>query len=135
MTHLLDSSALLAHYLGEPGREEVQSLFENTSAILGVSILALFEFDSRLQQLGMGAEERENELAKYRALLDEIVNVDEPIRIEAMKHRISASARISAMDVLIAASASLHTAKLIYRDPHFLVIPESLLQQEFLPLK
>ena len=131
MTHLLDSSALLAHYLGESGRERVQTLFEDAGAVLGTSVLAMFEFDSRLHQLGMGAAERENELAKYRALLDEVVNVDEPVRIEAMKLRAAASTRISAMDVLIAASASLHEARLIHRDPHFLVIPEPLLKQEF----
>ena len=35
MTHLLDTSALLAHYLGEAGAERVQDLFENESVVPG----------------------------------------------------------------------------------------------------
>ena len=49
MTHLLDTSALLAHYLAEPGAERVQSLLEDDAVVLGVSILALYEFELRLQ--------------------------------------------------------------------------------------
>ncbi len=33
MTHLLDTSALLAHYLAEPGATRVQALFEDTSVV------------------------------------------------------------------------------------------------------
>jgi PIN domain nuclease of toxin-antitoxin system len=32
MTHLLDTSALLAHYLAEPGATRVQVLFEDTAS-------------------------------------------------------------------------------------------------------
>jgi len=53
MTHLLDTSALLAHYLAEPGATRVQSLFEDAAVVPGTSILALFEFDLRLHQLGL----------------------------------------------------------------------------------
>jgi PIN domain nuclease of toxin-antitoxin system len=31
MTHLLDTSALLAHYLAEPGATRIQALFEDTA--------------------------------------------------------------------------------------------------------
>jgi PIN domain nuclease of toxin-antitoxin system len=44
MTHLLDTSALLAHYLAEPGATRVQALFEDATIATGTSILALFEF-------------------------------------------------------------------------------------------
>ena len=39
MTHLLDTSALLAHYLAEPGGERVQALFEDDAVVAGASIL------------------------------------------------------------------------------------------------
>jgi hypothetical protein len=55
MTHLLDTSALLAHYLAEPGATRVQALFEDTAVVAGTSILAFFEFDLRLHQLGIDA--------------------------------------------------------------------------------
>lgn len=50
MTHRLDTSALLAHYLGEVGAERVQTRFEEETAVLGLSILALFEFEVRLRR-------------------------------------------------------------------------------------
>ena len=41
MTHLLDTSALLAHYLAETGAERVQALFENEEVFAAASILSL----------------------------------------------------------------------------------------------
>lgn len=79
MTHLLDTSALLAHYLAEPGATSVQALFEDESVLAGTSVLALFEFDLRLHQLGLDDPTRTAELNRYRALLNEVVNVDEAV--------------------------------------------------------
>ena len=135
MTHLLDTSALLAHYLAEPGAERVQALFEDESASPGTSILALFEFELRLRQLGMDADTRAKELARYRALLEKVVEVNESVRAEAIRLRSSAAAHVAAMDVLIAATASANGAILLHRDPHFAAIPASLLRQEVLPPK
>ncbi len=135
MTHLLDTSALLAHYLAEPGAARVQGLFEDTAVVAGTSILALFEFDVRLHQLGIDTTTRAAELNRYRALLSEVVNVDEVIRNEAVRLRINATARASAMDTLIASTASVRGATLVHRDPHFTAIPGSMLKQEMLPPK
>jgi predicted nucleic acid-binding protein len=135
MTHLLDTSALLAHYLAEPGATRVQELFEDEAVVMGTSVLALFEFELRLHQLGIDAATRSVELNRYRALLSEIVNVDEAIRSEGVRLRVSATARASAMDTLIAATASLRGVTLIHRDPHFTAIPTSMLKQEMLPPK
>jgi predicted nucleic acid-binding protein len=68
-------------------------------------------------------------------LLNEVVHVDEAIGSEAVRLRISATARASAMDTLIAATASLRGAMLVHRDPHFTAIPASMLKQEMLPRK
>jgi predicted nucleic acid-binding protein len=135
MTHLLDTSALLAHYLGEPGGASVQSLFEDESISAGTSILALFEFESRLQQMGVDASTRARDLNRYGALLAEIVEVNEAVRVEALRLRTVAATRLSAMDTLIAATAVLHGAVLVHRDPHFAAIPTSYLKQEVLPAK
>jgi predicted nucleic acid-binding protein len=135
MTHLLDTSALLAHYLAEAGATRVQALFEDTAVVAGTSILALFEFDLRLRQLGIDAATRAAELNRYRALLTEVVNVDEAVRSAGVRLRIGATARASAMDTLIAATASLCGATLVHRDPHFMVNPASVLKQEMLPPK
>jgi predicted nucleic acid-binding protein len=135
MTHLLDTSALLAHYLGEPGAERVQGLFEDNAVGPGTSILALFEFELSLHLLGLDATARAAELTRYRRLLDEVVDVTEAVRSEAMRLRIGATARVAAMDVLIGASASLTNATLVHRDPHFASISNNLLRQEVLPAK
>jgi predicted nucleic acid-binding protein len=135
MTHLLDTSALLAHYLAEPGAERVQALFENDAVVAGVSILSLYEFELRLHQLGVEVATRLAELSRYRALLNEVVDVDEAVRSEAIRLRTSAAAHVAAMDVLIAATAALKDATLVHRDPHFTAIPPGLLKQEILPAK
>jgi len=135
MTHLLDTSALLAHYLAEPGAARVQALFEDDTVVAGTSILALFEFELRLHQLGVAAATRAGELSRYRALLNVVVDVDEAVRSEAIRLRIGATAHVAAMDILIAAAASLRGATLVHRDPHFAAIPANLLKQEVLPAK
>jgi predicted nucleic acid-binding protein len=135
MTHLLDTSALLAHYLAEPGAGRVQELFEDDAVVVGTSILALFEFELRLHQLGVDALTRSSELNRYRALLNEVVDVAEAVRTEAVRLRTGATAHVAAMDVLIAATASLRHATLVHRDPHFAALPVDLLKQEVLPPK
>lgn len=135
MTHLLDTSALLAHYLGEPGAERVQVLFEDEAVVAGTSILSLYEFELRLHQLGVDATNRAAELNRYRALLNEVVEVGESVRSEAIRLRTSATTHVAAMDVLIAAAASVKNATLVHRDPHFAAVPGSLLKQEILPAK
>ena len=101
----------------------------------GASILSLYEFELRLHQLGVDAATRTIELGRYRTLLNEVVDVDEAVRSEAIRLRTSATAHVAAMDVLIAATASLRNATLVHRDPHFAAIPASLLKQEVLPAK
>ena len=96
---------------------------------------SLYEFELRLHQLGADAATRATELNRYRALLNEVVDVDEAVRSEAIRLRTSATAHVAAMDVLIAATASLKNATLVHRDPHFAAIPASLLKQEVLPAK
>ena len=135
MTHLLDTSALLAHYLAEDGAQRVQALFEDDAVEAGASILSLFEFELRLHQLDVNAATRATELSRYRALLNQVVDVTEAVRGEAIRLRTSATAHVAAMDVLIAASASLGNATLVHRDPHFAAIPTNLLKQEVLPAK
>jgi predicted nucleic acid-binding protein len=135
MTHLLDKSALLAHYLAESGCNRVQQLFEDETRLVGTSILVFFEFELRLRQLGLSASEISAKLVRYRALFSEVVNVDEEVRQAALQVRMEATARIAAMDTLIAATASVRNATLVHRDPHFLAIPATLLKQEILPVK
>lgn len=135
MTHVLDTSALLAHYVGEPGAERVQRLFEDEMIEVGVSVLSLYEFELRLHQLGMSAPHRAAEVNRYRVLLHEVVPVDETVRREAIRLRTSATAHVAAMDTLIAATAAVKNATWVHRDPHFVSLPSTVLAQEVLPAK
>ena len=130
-----NSNDSFAGYIGVPGAEQVQTLFEDETAAPGTSILALFEFELRLHQLGMDGTTRAAELNRYRALMDEVVDVNEAVRNEAIRLRTVATAHVAAVDVLIAATASLQSATLVHRDPHFAAIPLNLLNQEVLPPK
>jgi predicted nucleic acid-binding protein len=106
MTHLLDSSAVIAHFFGEPGADRVQDLLADNQLQTGTSILVLFEFEVRLKESGLDQKQREDIIEKYRALFCEIVDVDEGARREAMNLRVASSTRLSAMDALIAGAAA-----------------------------
>jgi predicted nucleic acid-binding protein len=135
MTHLLDTSALLAHYFAENGGEQVHDIFADDSSRVSTSVLALYEFELRLSTRGVTEQARLDALNHYREMLDEVVAVDESVRNEAIRLRLAATAHISAMDVLIAATAALRGAVLVHRDPHFGSIPPTLLKQLCLPAK
>lgn len=135
MTHLLDTSALLAHYFAENGSERVQALFQEARNEIGISVLSLYEFELRMHLLGAGAAVRVAELNRYRGLLTGVVEVTEVVQQEAIRLRTAATAHVAAIDTFIAASASLNGATLVHRDPHFAAFPSHLLAQEVLPSK
>lgn len=135
MTHLLDTSALLSHYLGEPGAEVVQAIFEDDSNTPGTLILALFEFELRLHLLGLDIKSRAREMARLRELMVAIVDVNEDVRSEAIRLRLLSSERIATIDILIAATARLNDAILVHRDPHFRNLPATEVRQIVLPPK
>ena len=52
MAHLLDTSALLAHYRDEAGADRVQELFDAEGELILICSLSLPEFSRRLRELG-----------------------------------------------------------------------------------
>ena len=71
ITHILDTSAILSHYLKQPGWESVQQIFEDTEAKVGVSVITTAEFSLKLKDLGFSVEERDTVVSQYCALIDE----------------------------------------------------------------
>jgi hypothetical protein len=131
ITHLLDTSAWLAHALHEPGSDVVAGLLLNADHQVGVSVLSLFELHGRMRQLG--AEDRFNEIvADYKTLFAAILAVDEPVANRAVDLRRAAGARVPAIDAFIAATAAHHNAVLVHRDPHFSSLPEEAVRQQAL---
>ncbi len=135
MTHLFDTSAILAHYLAESGAERVQALFDDPGAVIGICVVSLLEFETRLHAMGLNEADRRAEIQKYKQVIDEIVPVDEAVCARAAELKRSHSARLPSVDALIAPAASLRAATLVHRDPHFVSIPPTLLKQESLPAK
>lgn len=128
VTHVLDTSAWLAHLFGEPGHEAVADLIEDPEVLLGVSAASLLEVHARMA--AVHAVHRFDEvIAGYSAIFASILPIDETVALQAAALREAATARVPAIDALIAATAATHDAFLIHRDPHFSAIPYEQVRQ------
>lgn len=132
--YLLDSSAWLAHLLGEPGMEQVNLLFDDPRAEISISVLSIPEVYGRLRAMGK-QEYWPSVWESYTALFTRMLATDEKIARQAIVLRASMPERLPTVDGLIAATAGVHGLILIHRDPHLAAIPSHLLQQQQLPHK
>ena len=123
ITHVLDTSAWLAHLFQEPGYEQVSKLLLEPGNRVGVSVLSLIEVHGRMRHLNI--ERRfDDVVAQYRDVFAQLIPVDEAITLRAVALRQSAPARVPAIDTLIAATAAQHGAALVHRDPHLAALPD-----------
>ena len=129
MTHLLDTSALIAYAFKEPGGERIQELIADPTVALGLSVLSVFEVWGRLKSAGR-EDLFERDWPMYRELFTTVAEVTLPIVQQATALRRGASARLPTVNALIAATAAVHGATLVHRDPHFATLPADLLVQE-----
>ena len=118
MTHLLDTSAVLAHARGETGAERVQRLFEQEDSSLLLCSVTLAELARRLRELGASPDEAWEQVSSYREAVDEVVPVDEAVAREGDRLSLAATARVPLVDALIAAAATTRQAVLVHRDVH-----------------
>jgi predicted nucleic acid-binding protein len=132
MNYLLDSSALLAFYFGEPGSERVREIMSDDRLGVGLSVLTAAEFWSRLR-----AEGWEHVFDEEWHRVSDVMTLIAPVSFEVVRRsldvRVAARARLPQIDALIAGTALVHDAVLVHRDAHFLSVPGDILQQEFLP--
>lgn len=56
MTHILDTSAVLAQYLDEPGADRVDALLNDPVVVVEISVITLYEIATAVQHL-TGSEE------------------------------------------------------------------------------
>jgi predicted nucleic acid-binding protein len=127
--HLLDTSALLAHYRQEAGWQEVQALFESDTAEIIIASVSLTEFGRRLRALGATAEQTEQTLANYELLFDSVASVDVAAAFAALAISNHTPQRLPLVDALIAGTAQVKQAVLVHRDEHMRAIPGELLPQ------
>ncbi len=131
MTHILDTSAVVAHFVGEPGRAEVDRLIESGTA--GVSSATWIEFRALLRARRLPQSVIDEAVSLYRASLPS-VPIDDRVADLADTLRAASPTRIPAVDALIAGCAIAAGAILVHADAHFAAIPASLLKQQRLPV-
>jgi predicted nucleic acid-binding protein len=118
---LLDTSALLAHALGETGAAAVGELLAAGSVL--VAAPTAVDFAIRLAAGGASAGRIAEVWANYRSMIDAVLPVDERVAARAVELRRAARSRVPLVDLLIAAAADLRGATLVHRDPHMLALP------------
>jgi hypothetical protein len=131
MRVLLDTSAVLAFFFGEPGAIRVRDVLSEPRTAVAMSVVTPGEFWSRLR--AEHAEARfDEEWRRLNDLVPAILPVTLSIVLRTIAIRRAATARLPYVDALIAATAVEHDAVLLHRDPHFLSIPAPHLSQEAL---
>jgi predicted nucleic acid-binding protein len=132
-SHLLDTSAVLAHYFNEAGATEVDALWSVTGHRIAICVLSLPEFRSRLRQEINDVEEIERAYRLYADHLTDPIPIDRGMAEKADEIRKATQTRIPLIDAVIAACASLTSSILVHRDPHMDCIPTSTVKQLRLP--
>ena len=135
MNYLLDTSALLAHYLEERGGDQVGELLGQSSTNVCISALTHFEFLVTLASKGFDEQESNRALDQYSLILHGVIPVSDRIAFLATRLRSEARARIATVECLIAATAVSVGFTLVHRDAHFQALPDGLPVQLVLPEK
>lgn len=132
VTHVFDTSALLCHYFGEAGAEQLDQLWRDRRNEIGLCVLSLPELKTRLQEEVEDPEEVERVFKTYVDELTITLDVNRPVAEHAIRLREASPRRMPLVDSIIAATASCESAVLVHCDPHMSAIPEDLVQQIFL---
>jgi predicted nucleic acid-binding protein len=134
-THILDTSAVLAHYFGEPGAERVSELWRHRTNRVAICALTLPELRTALERAVSDAEEVDR---AFRLYVDELTvtrPVPRSVAESAIALRKVATERLPLVDSIIAACAKEESAILVHRDPHLAAIPQDTVRQLVLPDK
>ena len=135
ITHVLDTSAVLAHYFDEAGSTEVNDLLLAGADRIGLCVVSLVELKTRLAEEVADRAEVKRVFGLYADVLTVNLPVDRPVADAANELRAAVRPRLPLADALIAACARRHNAILVHRDPHLAAIPESIVRQARLPEK
>lgn len=133
--HLLDTSAVLAHLLQEPGEDIVDRCISAEGGRSRISVVSWVEFQLVIGRSDYSKADAQKIIGFYRDALDAPVPIDDTAGKAALLLRAQCPARIHLTDLLIAACAKSHELKLVYRDKHIEGIPDKVLSQIKLPPK
>lgn len=135
MTHLLDTSAILAHYLDEPGADQVSALLAGGPAFVALAAPSWPELARRLEELIDDPIEAARVHRHYTRDLCAFVPLDEPATLSAIRIQQACPVRLPLVDTLIAGCTAHANLTLVHRDPHFDAIPSKQLRALRLPDK
>jgi predicted nucleic acid-binding protein len=135
VTHLLDTSAILAHFLGEPGSDTVAKLLAGGPETAALAAPSWAELDRRLGELIPDAAEARRIRLLYTRDLCAFIPLDEAAVDAAMDIQRAAIKRLPLIDTLIAGCAAAHNLILVHRDEHLATIPSAKLPTLRLPSK
>ncbi len=133
VSHVLDTSALLAHYFDEPGAEMVDRLWSSPGSKPAVSAISVAEMKGRLSQELTDQKEAASAVEAYFGELTTCLPVDRAVAELALQLREVTPQRLPLVDALIAATARSEGAILVHKDPHMARIPRKLVPQIVLP--
>ena len=132
---ILDTSAILAYFEGEEGKETVE-IFLIRSASNEIELFIPFSAAIEFYYINFNSQGEETANQRFAMLMSLPINVlksiDESYIIQA--GRLKASYPISFADALIAAYAFLEKASLVHKDPEYLTL-ENEINLITLPLK
>ncbi|MEE8408773.1 MAG: PIN domain-containing protein [Myxococcota bacterium] len=133
ITHLIDTTGLLAHYFGEPGAAEVDALWQDPKNSIGISVVSRVELWTHLVRSVSDRSEVERVFTTYVGDLTSSYDIDTAVADAALELRQASPSRLPIVDSLIAGCARRHSAILVHRDPHMDPIPDHLLRKQRLP--
>ncbi len=134
-THLLDTSAILAHYFDEPGAAEVDAIWQQPGNRAAICALTIPELRTRLDEELADASEAERAFDLYVNQLTACLPVDRATAHEAMRLRRVSPTRLPLVDACIAGCAKRHDCILVHRDPHMDRLPAKSVRRLRLPDK
>lgn len=133
ITHLLDTSAILAHYFDEPGSQLVDAIWQDRANKPAICVLTIPELRTRLSEELNDPVEADRVCDLYVNLLTVSIPVDRAAAEEAAELRAAAPPRLPLVDACIAACAALHGAILVHADRHMNSLPANRVRQLRLP--
>lgn len=123
MTHLLDTTALLAHFLDETGADQVELLLARGPSAIAVAAPTWVELHTRLGELVEDEEARDTFFHHYTRSLTTLLPLTEDATLAAIRLRVTTPGRLPLADALIAGTADAAGLILVHRDPHFDSVP------------
>ena len=135
ITHVFDTTAILAHYFHQPGAEQVNDLLTDNSVEVGLPATELLELKSQLERTLPDSAEARRAFHLYADELITTLPITRTIATRAESLLEKTDGTLDQREAILAATAHEENAILVHRNPHLARLPATFLQQCALPLE